>query len=147
MDEIEHLTDPDVAELAAKAREFLTQERWVKRITGGRVGYAVPGAFGVFEFGIETEHADIPPRVWVVAGDLPPAYFPSDDDPTWQAALDSYVWQMQRWVDAVRGGEPVDDLIPVDVAPTRDHAELLASRLELLRRWVLGQRGAAASDA
>ena len=35
MDEIEHLTDPDIAELAAKAREFLTQERWVKRITGG----------------------------------------------------------------------------------------------------------------
>jgi hypothetical protein len=147
MDDIEHLTDPEVAALAAKARGFLAQQHWVKRITGGQVGYAVPGAFGVFQFRIEPERADIPSELWVVAGDLPPAYFASDDDPTWEAALDSYIWQMQRWVDAVRAGQPVEDLIPVDVAPTPDHAELLASRLDLLRRRVLGRPGTAVSDA
>ena len=147
MANIEHVTDAEIAPLAAQARAFLTQQRWVQRIIGEQLGYAVPSAFGIFQFTIEPTHADIPTQLWVVAGDLPPAYFAGDDDPTWQAALDSYIYQMQRWIDAARRGEPVQDLIPVDVAPTPAHADLLAARLEILRRAVTDGPDAAARDA
>jgi hypothetical protein len=67
--------------------------------------------------------------LWVVVGDLPPAYLVTDGNPIPLAALETYVEEMQAWVNAVEAGEPVDDLIPVNVTPTHDHAKQLKERL------------------
>jgi len=66
-------------------------------------------------------------------GDLPPAYLAFEQGDTWQDALAGYVTEMQEWVDAVRNGDPLDELIPVNVAPTREHADMLATRVAFLR--------------
>lgn len=85
--------------------------------------------------------------MWVVVGDLPSAYLPCDDLPSWEEALDGYVWEMQRRVDAVRAGESVAELIPTGVAPTIEHAASLGSRLEFIRQRMLPASGSAGSDA
>jgi hypothetical protein len=36
---------------------------------------------------------------------------------------------MQRWVNAVRAGDALEGIIPVNVSPTLEHAEMLSSRL------------------
>jgi len=36
----------------------------------------------------------------------------------WQDALDGYIAEMQSWVDAVRAGDSIDELIPVNAAST-----------------------------
>jgi hypothetical protein len=40
---------------------------------------------------------------------------------------------MQRWVDAVRSGAGLEGIIPVNVSPTLEHAEMLASRLGFIQ--------------
>lgn len=71
--------------------------------------------------------------LWVVVGDIPPAYLrvDADDDP--EDALDMYIRMMGAWVDAVEQGKPVDGLIPVNVPPTAEYAEMLGGRLMFLQ--------------
>jgi hypothetical protein len=137
MHTIEQIEDPEVARLAVEARTFLSGQAWVTTVRDGRLAYAIPAVLGVFQFDVDAARDGIPSPLWVVAGDLPSAYLPCDELPTWEDALDGYVWEMQRWVDAVRAGESVKDLIPTGVAPTREHADLLARRLDFLRDEIL----------
>ena len=137
MHAIEQIEDPEVATLAAEARTFLSSQAWVTAVRGGRLAYAIPAVLGVFQFDIDAAREDIPSPIWVVAGDLPSAYLPCEDLPTWEEALDGYVWEMQRWVDAVHAGESIEELIPTGVAPTREYADLLGRRLDFLRHEIL----------
>lgn len=71
--------------------------------------------------------------VWVVVGDLPPAYLAHEPGDSWQDALRGYVEEVALWVAAVRESSSLDEVIPVNVAPTAEHADMLASRLEFIR--------------
>jgi hypothetical protein len=75
--------------------------------------------------------------VWVIVGDLPPAYLVHEPGDSWQDALRGYVEEMQRWVDAVRANDPLEDVIPVKAAPTSEHADLLARRLSFMQSHLL----------
>ena len=57
---------------------------------------------------------------------------PAGDQP-----LEGYVELMSEWVEAATNSQPVDDLIPVNVAPTPENAKLLESRLAFLNKEIL----------
>jgi len=85
--------------------------------------------------------------VWVVVGDLPPAYLAHEVDDSWQDALRGYVEEMSVWVEAARSGSSLDDVIPVNVPPTPEYADMLASRLDFIRtRFVEVDPDSVASD-
>jgi hypothetical protein len=44
---------------------------------------------------------------------------------------------MSEWVDAVKNGRPVDELIPVNVPPTMEYADMLENRLNYLDTEIL----------
>jgi hypothetical protein len=73
----------------------------------------------------------------VVVGDLPPAYLSSEYAKSPKDALDGYMGEMLAWVEAVEKGEPTDELIPNNGAPTLANAKTLRSRLEFLGREIL----------
>jgi len=41
--------------------------------------------------------------------------------------------EMRLWVAAVRNGDDLKEIIPVDVSPTLEHADLLSLRLEFIQ--------------
>ncbi len=134
--------DEDDADLyqamVADATVYLEQFSWCSSVRALYGGKAVPGVVAVFLAAITPSRDGIDERLWVIVGDLPPAYLVLDDAPTSDAALGRYVDEMEAWVSAVRGGRAVDDLIPVDVEPSPEHADMLATRLDFLRSRVLG---------
>ena len=75
--------------------------------------------------------------LWVITGDLPPAYLVTDDAPDWQGALAAYAGEMRKWVAAVRDGSSTADLIPVNVTPTAEHAAMLERRLDFIERELI----------
>jgi hypothetical protein len=77
--------------------------------------------------------------VWVIVGDVPPAYITVEDAPNPATALDAYIGAMQEWVDAARAGGSVADLIPVNVPPTVENAERLGRRLQFIDEEILSQ--------
>jgi hypothetical protein len=123
---------PEIAKLHEEARDFLMYFQWCAEILEDYVGFIYPGIVGVFLFKILPAREDVDAWVWIIVGDLPPAYITCEQSPNPAAALDSYIGAMLEWVNAVDHGESVDGLIPVNVPATREHAERLRVRLKFL---------------
>ncbi len=123
--------------LLTKSNEFLDAFRWARRTGKVWVGDCVPGVWGLFLVELDPPTPEIDQCVWTIVGDLPPAYISTVYAKSPRAALDGYIGEMEAWVDAVENGKPMDDLIPVNSAPTPANAKALKSRLAFLEREIL----------
>lgn len=128
----------EVLELVKRARNYLSSMSWCERILNGWMACSYGYIIGVFYFHITPSQHGVPRYVWIIVGDLPPAYLDISYCTNPTEVIDGYVCEMQEWVDRVLRGEPIDDsVIPVNVPPERKWAELLKSRLELIRDYFL----------
>lgn len=127
--------------LLRKAESFLGSFAWCAGIRKKHLGLGVADIVGVFLFEIEPAKPGVDSLLWVVVGDIPPAYLVTDEAPDPPSALRTYISEMRGWVEAVKAGKPVTDLIPVNGAPTRDNAMALESRLAFIEREILPSRG------
>lgn len=123
-----------------EARSYLNQLGWCERVEHMWLAFGVGGVVAVFACQITPGSPEADDWVWVVVGDLPPAYIDASTNTTARAALEGYIAEMARWVDAVNHHKSVLDLIPVNVDPTVENAAVLASRLRfiqdnLLAKW------------
>jgi len=131
--------------MEARGRAFLEGFPWCDGVLETYVGNLTVGAVvAVLLARVETGRSDVDEWLWVVVGDLPPAYLVTDDAPNPACALRAYVALMGEWVEATRAGRPVDDLIPVlthgggqEISPTGANAAQLHSRLDFLAQQIL----------
>lgn len=119
-------------EMAKDAASYLKSYKWCISIDKQFLAFGVGGIIAIFLFEITPSSEEIDHCLWVVVGDLPPAYLVVEDDFSIRDALDGYVDNMGAWVNAVREGRPVEDLIPVNAPPTIEYANMLAGRLQFL---------------
>ena len=134
-----------VRDMVEGARTYLGSHKWCEEVVETYVSeIAVGGVIVVLLCRIEPAEPDVDEWLWVVYGDVPPAYLVTDGSPNAACALDAYVELMTEWVEAVRAGKPVDELIPVqtqsggtELEPTEELADELGSRLDFLRREIL----------
>jgi len=129
-----------LARLASEALGYLTSHRWCARIEHGWLDRAWEGILGVFYFElVPTEGTEADRDVWVIVGDIPPAYIDSQECRNGAQALRAYAAAMRDWVDHVRLGLPIDDLIPVNVPAEIEFAELLSARITFIELELLPQ--------
>jgi len=133
MTAVGHLTDEEDIALARKATDFLSAFHWCGSVKESFLAFDCGYVLGIFLFRIEPRLLGVDDTLWVVVGDLPSAYLVCDDAPDWHRALQCYVREMWRWVTAVRSGSGLDDIIPVGVSSTPEHADMLATRLEFIQ--------------
>lgn len=126
-------------DLSKEAKEFLLGHKWCKRIKEGYLDIGVEGIFAVFYFEIEPADPSIDKQLWVIVGDLPPAYIVVEDNPNGACALDAYIGEMKEWVEAAKRGESVENLIPVNVPPNKEYAKMLEERLKFLEKKILSE--------
>ncbi len=123
--------------MATEAHEFMCEKEWCERIDSQHFAFGVGGVVAVFLFQITPRSEDVDSSLWVIVGDLPPAYIVVEDNPTAADALDAYCSEMEAWVEAAEKGESVEDLIPVNVSPTHANAEQLRGRIEFLQTKII----------
>ncbi|MBB6412206.1 hypothetical protein [Mesorhizobium sangaii] len=133
--------DPDADDnfdaALGEAREYIQFYDWGKNIKTEYFGYGAEGIVYIFLFEISPGRPDVPAWIWVIVGDVPPAYMPGDDVRTPYEALDGYIGAMEEWVEAARKGKSVAKLIPVNVPANPANAEMLGKRLKFLDEKVL----------
>ena len=134
--------DPDdtrlLEDMAKEAKEFLSGFPWVTQIEDIYASeVAIGGIVAVFLFRIIPASSEIDEWLWVVVGDLPPAYLVTDSAPDGESALRNYIEEMTTWANAVSEGRDTDDLIPVNVPPTTDNAVQLMGRLDYISTEIL----------
>lgn len=127
----------EAGEMRKRAMNYLNFYNWCAEITESYVGMFFEGIIGIFLFRIVPSRKDVDEWVWVVVGDLPPAYLTLDECPNPGTALDGYIGAMEEWVEAAEKGRSVADLIPVNVPATPEYAEMLRTRLAFLDREIL----------
>lgn len=113
-------------------------QTWCKEVFEGYVGLGVGGVIGVFLFRILPAEVDLDEHVWVIRGDVPPAFLEAHELPTARAALEEYIHAMLLWAKAVEDGRSTDNLIPVNAPATRANARDLAKRMRFIETVILG---------
>jgi hypothetical protein len=122
--------------MLAVAERYLLRHAWCDAVTESYFGVGIGGVVAAFLFRIA------PPRsadewLWVVVGDLPPAYLVTDRIERPVDVLVVYCELMQDWVDSVLDDASDRDVFPVDAPRDVHHAELLAKRIRSLREEVI----------
>ena len=124
-------------EMSREAHDFLCSQEWCERIDQQYLAYGIGGVVAIFFVLITPRSKDIDKCLWVIVGDLPPAYMVVEDNRTAPDALDAYCSEMESWIEAVDRGDSIEDLIPVNAPATPESARQLKGRLEFLRLKVL----------
>jgi hypothetical protein len=128
-------TSEDMRLLASdrqKCHEYFGRQRWCDSVTESVVAYSVPRVVSVFLVTI-VPRADTDTVLWCVVGDLPSAYFVTDDTSGPAEALDVYIELMEDWAACVRDGGGLDEVFPVEAAASLETAALLEDRMRFLR--------------
>ena len=130
-------TEFDKYEYLKDAITFLNQHTWHEGFTNVYAGLVVEGIIGIYLFEIIHSRDDVDDFIWVITGDIPSAYITCEDAPNPACALDGYIGAMREWVKAVNSNQGIEDLIPVNVPPTKTWAEKLENRLNFLDKKIL----------
>lgn len=134
LEEIENEERDLLKKMLDEAESYLGGFKWCRRIKKKYLGFGIGGVFAVLLFEIENKASPSDDLLWVIVGDIPPAYLVVHDGAqTPQDALKEYVDLMREWVAAVEIGGGVEELVPVNVDPTPENAQLLKSRLDYLQ--------------
>ncbi|MGA3027102.1 MAG: hypothetical protein ABSF98_20275 [Bryobacteraceae bacterium] len=118
--------------MASGAENYVRCFPWCKAIREAYFGDGYGGIVAVFLFRIEPARADIDEWLWVLFGDVPPAYLVTDVCKTPSQALETYVEEMSRWIQLAKQGRSSAGIIPVYVPATPENAADLENRMKVL---------------
>ncbi len=126
--------------MAEEARVFLASFSWCEETHDAYFAGGVGGIFAILLFHILPARPEVDPWMWVMVGDIPPAYLPISDASSPREAFETYIGGMRRWVKAARSGDKkaasAADVPPVSVPPTPEWAEKLQVRLDSLKEII-----------
>jgi hypothetical protein len=123
--------------MAIKAQAFIESFEWCRGVKNSYFGFGVGGIVGVFYFSIIPANEDIDRYLWVVVGDLPPAYLVTDEIRTPGEALRAYIYEMRQWIEAVENGQSIEECIPVNAPANPEMASQLKSRVSFIEKKIL----------
>jgi hypothetical protein len=123
--------------MAEGAQNYLRCFPWCKSVRDVYFGDGYGGIVAVFLFRIEAERSGIDEWLWVVFGDVPPAYLVTDMAKSPSQALEVYVAEVSRWTELAKVGKSSKDVIPVYVAATPENAADMERRMKLLREIIV----------
>ncbi len=118
--------------MSEDAKSYISSFSWCETILTSYFGGGVGGIFAVFFFHIRPSRPKVDPWIWVVVGDVPPAYLPISDCGSAAEVFRSYIDGMRAWVDLARrgrSGTPAQGVPPVDLPTTPECAETVNQKI------------------
>jgi hypothetical protein len=119
-----------------EAAEFIASFGWVRSIRECYFGAGVGGVVAAFLFKLDLTSED-DEWLWVIVGDLPPAYLVIDRAPNGLEAIKVYCELMEEWARLVRVGGNLGSAFPVAAQPTVENALALEKRIMYLRSRII----------
>ena len=127
--------------MAEEAKRFIESFEWCSGVNQQFFGLGVGGILAAFLFNIRPAAPEVDSWLWVIVGDIPPAYIVTDDAYTPALAVEAYIREMREWAAAAKAGSPVDGLIPVNVPATAEWGHELEGRLGFIEKKLLRSDG------
>jgi len=134
--DIEH--KDEVIEQSQRAIEYLTSFKWCKKILNGWVAKDFGYILGIFLFEIEPQkNSNADNKIWIIIGDIPPAYLDFEGYPTANDALNFYCFLMEEWIEHVNKRISIKDCYPVNAPPTKKYAKMLQYKINIIKEDIL----------
>ncbi|MDL2213830.1 hypothetical protein LJC29_07685 [Bacteroides sp. OttesenSCG-928-N06] len=131
-DDIEHIDE--VLELSTEAQKYLSSFPWCNKILRGWLAKSWGYMLCVFYFEIEPKPlygADN--FLWIIVGDIPPAYIDIESAHNELEALEAYVYLMEEWINTFRQGKSIENCFPINIEPSEKYANMLSKRMEIVK--------------
>ncbi len=128
-----------IRQMAQDAVEYCAGFSWCQSVKQAYFGGGLGGVFCVYLLSIVPSRDGIGQWIWVVRGDIPPAYLPLEDCDSPKAVFETYLWGMGNWVELAKHGKAEsgeDGVPPVNLPATPENAAMLEKRLSMLRDLV-----------
>jgi hypothetical protein len=119
----------DLTEFINEARVYLLSQSWCLEVEDGWLAEEWEGILSVFLFKIKPKKIDVYDYVWIIVGDIPPAYIDIESAKTSSEALYAYCFIMKDWAEKVIAGKSIKDCFPINVEASEKHANMLLSRI------------------
>ena len=119
-------------QMSEEARRYIGGFSWCTEILESYFGGGIGGIFAVFLFKIRPSRQGVDEWIWIVVGDIPPAYIPLADCKSPRGAFKTYVHGMTKWVELARQGKtgtPDQGMPPVKLPATPEWAEKINQKL------------------
>lgn len=131
-DEIENVDE--VLALSMEAQNYLSSFNWCNSILDGWLVKEWGYILCVFYFKIRpSPDSGADEFVWIIVGDIPPAYIDIKSAHDEFDALEVYVSLMEEWINNVKKGKSVDNCFPISVSPSKKHAIMLSNRIDIIK--------------
>lgn len=114
----------------AVAQKFITSFSCCERIEESFVGFGYSGIVAGFLFRISSARPGVDDWRWVIVGDLPPAYLVREGNLTPDLVVGAYICGITKWVEAVKEGRSLTQLIPVKAPAHQENARALEGRVQ-----------------
>ena len=118
--------------MSEDAARYISSFRWCDAVLNSYFGGGVGGIFAVFLFRIRSNRPNVEPWIWIIVGDIPPAYLPLTDCKSPAEVFRNYIRGMSNWVELARKGRtgtPAQGVPPVNVPATPEWAEKINQKL------------------
>lgn len=133
-----------LADLGARVTRYLRNFSWCTSVRDVFYDQGIPQA-AVFLVRIDPAQPTVDEEYWIVAGDIPPIYLDCPEIPDGQAAFDCYCLLVREWIEAVKKGGPLDELMPMTTADglanlsaTPEVVAMLETRVRFIEDKLLG---------
>jgi hypothetical protein len=115
-----------------EAVEFICNQSWGRMPDQCYFACGVGEIYSIWLFDYDIPVSNEYKTLWVIVGDIPPAYMVPDEISNCEDVLRCYVRLMRDWVKSVLNGDSLLDCVPVNAVPNVENAKLLSSRLDFL---------------
>ncbi|MCU0379375.1 MAG: DUF4826 family protein [Bacteroidales bacterium] len=126
----------EILKLHKEASNYLKSQKWCNAILDSWYDRGLADKVAVFFFKIDpVKGAD--DYVWIIVGDIPPAYVDIESATNGACAIQVYADIMEDWIKAAREGGNMEEVFPVNIAANEKYANMLASRIQFIRERIL----------
>lgn len=128
--------DIEVYNLSQEAKKYLISHSWCDGIEEGWLVAGWGYIYAIFLFKIKPAFSNVDDYVWIVVGDIPPAYIDIESARNPKEVVECYISIMSDWVECVQNGDSVEDCYPVEVPATKEYADMLSNRLKIIEEEI-----------
>ncbi len=128
----------DIINLSKEATAYLKEFNWCKEVLNGFLAVEFGYIFCVFYFEIiPSQGSDADKYIWIIVGDIPPAYIDIISAPTIRDVITCYCDIMEDWISNVISGISVEECYPINAPATKEYADMLETRILLIKNELL----------
>jgi len=123
--------------LLDESHRYLSSHPWCQNITNGWLFTNLGEVLCIFLYQIENSQSPTDNLIWVIVGDLPPAYIDSKEIGNTRKVVEVYIYLVKDWIEHAENARNMEQCYPLLSGWTEEHVEMLKVRADLLEKSIL----------